>query len=157
MMRPESDPWGATAGLIGLGLMGSALAERLLGAGYAVVGYDVVAEKRTALECRGGQAAPSARAVAERARCFLFSLMTTDQVEGSLAEMGSAPRPGALVIDTTTGRPEQMAALGARLAASRIDYLDATIAGNSEETRAGTVLVLAGGEASAFAFEPRGR
>jgi 3-hydroxyisobutyrate dehydrogenase-like beta-hydroxyacid dehydrogenase len=141
---------GSRIGIIGVGLMGSALAERLLGAGFDVIGYDRVSEKSAALAARGGRSAGSPRAVAEASDSILFSLMSTDQVAASLDAMGSGLRPGTTVIDTTTGSPEQMAALGERLAALGIDYLDATIAGNSDEARAGAVLVLAGGEGAAF-------
>ena len=50
----------ATIGIVGLGLLGSAVAARLRGGGHDVVGHDVVAEKVRALEALGGQAAPSA-------------------------------------------------------------------------------------------------
>lgn len=139
-----------TVGVIGLGLMGSALATRLLRAGLAVVGYDLDPEKCAALAAIGGRAAGSPAEVAASCDSILFSVMTVEQVAASLAAMGKALCPGVLVIDTTTGAPEAMAALGARLAGEGIDYLDATIAGNSDETRAGEVLALVGGEAAAF-------
>ena len=59
-------------------------------------------------------------------------------------------KPGLIVIDTTTGDPAEMAALGADLAAQGIHYLDATISGSSVQLAAGDVLVMAGGDAAVF-------
>src|SRR2546426_5944543 len=47
-----------TVGVVGLGLLGSAVAARLRAGGHVVVGYDVVAEKVQALVAGGGGAAP---------------------------------------------------------------------------------------------------
>jgi 3-hydroxyisobutyrate dehydrogenase-like beta-hydroxyacid dehydrogenase len=59
-------------------------------------------------------------------------------------------RPGQYVIDTTTGKPSEMAAFGKRLAERGVRYLDATVAGSSAQVRARQVTVLVGGEAAAF-------
>ena len=62
-------------GLIGLGLVGSALAARLLEQGYAVVGCDIDADKTRALEASGGTTAPTPAAVAASLRT-LFKAVT---------------------------------------------------------------------------------
>src|SRR2546426_7225149 len=51
-----------TVGVVGLGLLGSAVAARLRAGGHVVVGYDVVAEKVQALVAVGGRAPPTAQA-----------------------------------------------------------------------------------------------
>src|SRR5215470_764429 len=56
-----------SVGVVGLGLLGHAVASRLLAAGHRVIGTDVLPERVDALTTLGGTAAPSARAVAERA------------------------------------------------------------------------------------------
>src|SRR2546422_7640280 len=56
-----------TVGVVGLGLLGSAVAARLRAGGHVVVGYDVVAEKVQALVAVGGRAAPTAEAGAAAA------------------------------------------------------------------------------------------
>src|SRR5262249_20805376 len=62
-----------------------------------------------------------------------------------VAEMGDGLRSGHTLVDTTTGEPEETAALGARLHERGVRYLDATVVGSSAEARAGNVVVLAGG------------
>ena len=52
----------ATVGIVGLGLLGHAVAGRLLAAGHAVVGFDVILERRDALATLGGTPASSASA-----------------------------------------------------------------------------------------------
>jgi 3-hydroxyisobutyrate dehydrogenase-like beta-hydroxyacid dehydrogenase len=52
-----------SVGLVGLGLVGSALAERLLNHGFKVVGYDIDPEKNDRLNILGGSAVPGVAAV----------------------------------------------------------------------------------------------
>ena len=134
-------------GMIGLGLMGTALTERLLEAGYTVWVHNRTREKARPLEARGARWADNPLAVCDR---VLISLYTTDTVEEMLDLLGEGLRPGQILIDTTTGEPEQTARLGARLAARRVEYLDAPISGSSEQTRRGEVTAIVGGPREAF-------
>lgn len=135
----------APIGIIGLGLMGSAIAARLRGAGFAVVGHDLDKSKHAALKRLGGRAADSAAAVADACDCLLLSLPTTSIVASVIRQLGGRLRRGTLIIDTTTGDPDATAKLGAQLARRGIRYLDATVVGSSAQVREGSVLVLAGG------------
>ena len=143
-----------TVGIIGLGLMGSALAERFLRAGRNVIGFDLRPECRRALAALGGTPAESASEVVRVAGLVLLSLPDSDAV-GVVVKEVEADLAGKTVIDTTTGDPDRTAALGARLAERGVAYLDATVAGSSQQTRAGEVVVMVGGEADVFrACEP---
>ena len=71
----------ADVGLIGIGLVGSALAERFRQAGLAVIGYDQRAGSPAALAAAGGLVAESARAVAEAVPVVVLSLPDSDAVE----------------------------------------------------------------------------
>ncbi|HIG28697.1 MAG TPA: NAD(P)-dependent oxidoreductase [Verrucomicrobiales bacterium] len=137
-------------GLIGVGLMGNALAERALESGFSVIGYDLIEERTLKLSNHGGIHASSAIEVAQSCDWLVYSVMTTEQVEASLEQCWEHLLPGQIIIDTSTGDPESMAKLGSRLAEIGVHYLDATIAGNSEETRRGEVMALVGGDAGAF-------
>ena len=144
---------GVTVGIIGLGLVGSALAELLLEHEYPVVGHDIDPARNTALADMGGETTASPAAVAERCDRIILSLMTTDivceVVEGDRGILCASRRPTCL-LDTTTGDPDETAALAERLVARGIAYLDATISGSSGQVRrrAGTVMV--GGARDAF-------
>jgi len=129
-----------TIGLIGVGLLGSAIASRLSAAGYTVLGYDIVPERRLG--------ASSAMEVARACRTIILSLPTSDVVKEVLA--GMELKPGTTIVDTTTGEPETMAAAGERLAKAGVDYLDATVLGSSQVVRNGRAVVMAGGKRQAF-------
>lgn len=135
-------------GLIGLGLMGTAMAERALAADCDVVGFDLLEVRQTALAKLGGTPVDSVSEVARRAKVLVFAVMTTAQVDESILAMGNALRRGSLIVDTTTGSPTAMMELARQLAARRVGYIDACVAGNSEQLRAGDVIVLAGGAKS---------
>lgn len=134
-------------GLIGLGLMGTALAERLLEHGRRVTVWNRTRRKAEALLERGAEW--SDNPLAECAR-VIISLYTTEVVEAVLAELESGLHAGQILLDTTTGEPERTAALGARLAARGVRYLDAPISGSSEQTRRGEATVIVGGERETF-------
>lgn len=149
MVPPASSP--RPVGLIGLGLLGSALAERLLGGGFAVLGYDLKLERREALVRLGGGSAADAHEVFRRCHRVLLSLPSHREVNEVLCGDRTSLPPGALVIDTTTGDPASSAALARDLAGQGIAYLDATVSGSSTHVRERTAVLMVGGDAAAFA------
>ena len=138
-------------GIIGLGLLGSALAERLLKGGFRVVGFDVEPSRRELLVKSGGEAVDSAQSVASQARRIVFSLPNSDVVQQVLDEISPTLAPGSIVIDTTTGDPETMTAFGRKLQSLGVHYLDATVGGSSQQARDGDVTIMAGGGEAEFA------
>lgn len=149
-------------GLIGLGLLGSALAERLLAGGRQVIGYDLQPERQAALARAGGESADSAGQVAARCRQIVLCLPDSQVVAAVVEQLRDQWRPGqrepgqrgrgqpqdgTVLVDTTTGEPAATAGLGAALATDGIAYLDATVAGSSQQARRGEILLLVGGRA----------
>jgi 3-hydroxyisobutyrate dehydrogenase-like beta-hydroxyacid dehydrogenase len=137
-------------GLIGLGLLGSAMAKRLIGAGFAVYGFDIDEDRRSQLGSIGGQTAQSASEVAETCTCIIFSLPNSGVAGTVLSEIEPKLRDGAIIIDTTTGDPDEMAGFGRRLAEGGRFYLDATVGGSSRLVEAGEAIVIVGGDAGAY-------
>ncbi len=137
-------------GLVGIGLLGTALAERFLAGGHAVVGFDAREERRQALTEMGGEAANSPDEIAACCRRIVLALPDAGVVAAVLGEMGDRLTPRTTLLDTTTGDPEQTARTGTALAAKGITYLDACVLGSSEQARAGDVVVMAGGDAEAI-------
>jgi 3-hydroxyisobutyrate dehydrogenase-like beta-hydroxyacid dehydrogenase len=138
-------------GMVGLGLLGTALAERLLQSGWAVTGFDLDPERRAALARLGGRPAAELRETLAAADRLVLSLPTSQDVEAVLDGLGPSLRAGLVVIDTTTGDPDRTAALGAALAARGVRYLDAAVSGSSEQVRAADAVLLVGGEPADFA------
>lgn len=143
-----------TVGLVGIGLAGTALAERFLAAGLGVVGYDIDRARCAHLEALGGTAVGSAAAVARASRRVVLSLLTTEIVRSVVSGQGglleARPLP-EYVIDTTTGDPDETVAVGDLLALRGVDYLDATLSGSSQQIRAGEAVVMVGATPNAFA------
>jgi 3-hydroxyisobutyrate dehydrogenase-like beta-hydroxyacid dehydrogenase len=136
-------------GLIGLGLMGGALAERFRGAGLRVIGYDPREDARDRLRDIGGGAVASVEGVFSGARVVVLSLPNSEVVAEVIRDAGKSLL-GATIIDTTTGDPAASERIGRRLAESGTDYLDATLTGSSAQARAGEVIVTAGGRPEVF-------
>jgi 3-hydroxyisobutyrate dehydrogenase-like beta-hydroxyacid dehydrogenase len=143
----QTGPNQKTIGIIGLGLMGTALTERLLEHGYQVAVWNRTRSKADPLLARGAEWADNPLARCERA---IISLYTTEVVVQVLEQMQAGLHPGQIVLDTTTGDPEQTVALGQRLSSRGVRYLDAPISGSSEQTRRGEATVIVGGERKAF-------
>ena len=139
-----------TIGMIGLGLMGTALARRFLRRGLGVLGYDLSPERRDELARAGGHAAESAIDVVRQCETIILSLPDSGVVASVIESIETDLRAGQLVIDTTSGESLQTAATGARLARHGVRFLDATIAGSSAQVADGQVIVMVGGDEAAF-------
>lgn len=139
-----------TIGLIGVGLVGTALAERLLENGWQVIGYDLDPSRLEHLQSISGDVATNPSEVFSRATTIVLSLPTS-AIATNIVSALTGPLSGKLVIDTTTGEPSEMVALGEYYAARGASYLDATIAGSSTQVRTGDVIVMVGGEDAAVA------
>jgi 3-hydroxyisobutyrate dehydrogenase-like beta-hydroxyacid dehydrogenase len=140
-------------GLIGIGLVGAALAENLNRAGYFVVGCDIDSSRCRHLEKMGGRAVSTPREVAANVRRVFLSLMTTDIVRAVL--MGSdgvlqAHKPPDYIIDTTTGDPDGTVEIARQLEKQNIRYLDAPISGSSQQIRNREGVVMVGGRHDAY-------
>lgn len=134
-------------GVIGLGLMGTAITERLLDHGYAVSIWNRTREKANGLLSRG--AIWSDNPVADCSR-VIVSLYTSEIVAEVIDHMSSGLRDGQIIVDTTTGEPSDAVSLSGRLALRGVRYLDAPISGSSEQTRRGEATVMVGGAKSDF-------
>jgi len=131
------DSTNASIGIIGMGLMGSAL-MRTTG---AACGWDMDATR-----CVNAAAADE---VVARCDVLFLCLPHTGTVREVLGSV--VLKAGLIVIDASTGDPRQMAALGDELARQGVHYLDATISGSSAQLDQRDVLVMVGGEEAMFA------
>jgi 3-hydroxyisobutyrate dehydrogenase-like beta-hydroxyacid dehydrogenase len=137
-------------GLIGMGLVGQALIERLLAAGHQVIGFDVDQASRNSAAGKGVEIAPNARAVAMECEVIFLSLPNHDIVQSVMEQLTPVLRPGMIVVDTTTGSPSIVEAIAARLDAKGVYWVDATISGSSDQLYRGEVTILAGGTSIAI-------
>lgn len=132
-------------GLIGVGLLGSALAERMMGGGLPVAGYDLNPAALERLRVLGGSAAAAPHELAVRCRKIVLCLPDSHIVADVVHRLEDKLPREALLIDATTGDPEDTAALGKHLAERGIGYVDATIAGSSQQVLRGEAGIMLGG------------
>jgi 3-hydroxyisobutyrate dehydrogenase-like beta-hydroxyacid dehydrogenase len=140
-------------GLIGLGLVGSALTERLIADDFHIVGFDIDHAKCEQVEQLGGVAVNSPAQVAQQTERVILSLPDTDAVlqvvegPGGILEAKNVP---GYIIDTTTGEPDKTASLVQRLAERDVYFLDAPFSGSSQQVRDKEVIFMVGGEKAAY-------
>jgi 3-hydroxyisobutyrate dehydrogenase-like beta-hydroxyacid dehydrogenase len=143
-----------TVALIGMGLLGSALAENLLEAGFAVRGYDTAPERMRQHAERGGHVAASPADAARGASAVMTCLMTADIVREALLGPAGAleeAAPGVVAIDNSTIHPDASAALAAELGRRGIAMLDAPVGGSSGQARRREAPMVVGGDPEVFA------
>ena len=142
-------------GLIGLGLLGHAIASRLTAAGgtYDVVGYDVVPERVAALERLGGHAASSAAAVADAAEAIcvvLPSLAAVEEVILGADGLVARGRTGQTIVQMSTISPALTRRLAREVEGRGRHFLDCPISGTSAMVARGDGVVFVGGERAVF-------
>lgn len=140
-------------GIVGLGLVGHAIGQRLRLAGFRTIGFDLRAEAREAFASQGGVAVDTVAEMGERADVVVLAVFSTadvlDVVEGA-AGLLSRGKVHTL-IDCSTGTPETLEALAARLARRGVAFIEAPLSGSSQQIAAGEATVLMGGDADAIA------
>jgi 3-hydroxyisobutyrate dehydrogenase-like beta-hydroxyacid dehydrogenase len=133
-------------GIAGLGLLGGALAHRLLTNGFSPRGFDIDAAKTAAFAKAGGIAA-TLDGVA-RADVVLLAVFDTSQVEGVFENaLIPALTPGApkIVLCASTCDPDRIAALAAKVA-PQIALIETPVSGSSAQVRNGDGVGLLGGD-----------
>ncbi len=117
---------GKAVGLIGVGLLGSTLADRLIDKGIAVRGFDTNEDRLRVLTHGGGIACHSGAEVVQRCDVLFLSLPSSDKVLALVQQLRRSFKSGQIVLDTTTGDPEQMIAVGHSLAELGVHYIETT-------------------------------
>jgi 2-hydroxy-3-oxopropionate reductase len=139
---------------IGLGIMGSPMAENLIAAGHDVTGYTLEPDRLARLEARGGTAAGSvAEAVAE-ADVIVTMVPASPQVEAvAYGEDGilAHARKGALLIDMSSITPQTSIDLARAAAEKGIRVLDAPVSGGEAGAVEAVLSIMVGGDAEDFA------
>jgi 3-hydroxyisobutyrate dehydrogenase-like beta-hydroxyacid dehydrogenase len=139
-------------GLVGIGLMGAALARRLLDAGFRVIGFDIDADKRAKFAALGGEVVGSVAEIGQHCRISLIAVMTTAQVEAVVEGEGGLIASGGearIALCTATCEPDRIAALAGRAAARGFAFLDAPVSGTSQQVLQGDGYGLIAGDAAA--------
>jgi len=143
-----------TVGFIGLGLMGTPIALKLRAAGYPLRVWGRSPEKlRPALE-QGAEEADSPKHLAKQCDIVVLCVTDTNAVEtvvfgeDGIVEGGCS---GAVLVDHSSIKPDATRGFATRIEAEcGMQWLDAPVSGGPAGVERGTLVVMAGGEESAF-------
>jgi 3-hydroxyisobutyrate dehydrogenase len=143
----------AELGFIGLGIMGSRMAARLIAAGHTLVVHDVNEAAVAEIVAKGASAAKSAADVASRSDVVLLSLPKPDVVEAVLtgADGVIGGTRAKTVIDTSTTGSQVIVRAAPLLADKGITLIDAPVSGGVPGAANGTLTVMVGGDPATFA------
>ena len=145
------DLTGRSVGVIGLGLMGRPMARNLAKAGATLVVHSRSPGPVAELAAEGMSPAASPAEVAARADTVVLMLSDTVAVETVAAGLMEALRPGQLVIDMGTTAVEPTRRLAEAVRAKGAAWVDAPVSGGTVAAEAGSLTIMAGGSAEAFA------
>jgi 3-hydroxyisobutyrate dehydrogenase-like beta-hydroxyacid dehydrogenase len=137
--------------IIGVGLLGSAVASRLLAGGFAVTGYDSRPEQLKALGPRGLRAASNLTEAATGADAVFTILPSLETVEAAILGPGgllAGLARSATLIQMSTISPTLTRRLGEAAASAGVGFLDAPMSGTSAMVERGDCTIFAGGDAS---------
>jgi 3-hydroxyisobutyrate dehydrogenase-like beta-hydroxyacid dehydrogenase len=138
-------------GLIGLGRMGSAMAQRFAQRGFEVIGWDQNPVAVAALAESGGTTAPHARAVASAA-AFVVTTITEDSgvrgIFGGPDGMLQGDIADTLFIEMSTLQPITVRDLAPTIESHGARIVDAPVLGTIPSVRDGTLVALVGGAAA---------
>ena len=139
-------------GFIGLGNMGSAIALRLVRAGYPLTVLDLNKEKMEPLIKAGAATAETPKRVAERSTIVLASLQPSDVETVACGEHGiaEANQGGVMFIDLSSTAPELAIKVSDALRARGIEMLDAPVSGADIGATNGHLTIFAGGNYAAY-------
>jgi 3-hydroxyisobutyrate dehydrogenase len=137
----------APIGIIGLGLIGAAVCERLIDAGMPLLGFDIDPARCESLEANGGLVAASVRELANQSRVVIVAVYSGTQAEALLDDIedGAGGLPTTMICMTTCA-PHEIARLSERTVNAGIALIEAPVSGTSAELRDGRAVMLLGAE-----------
>lgn len=136
-------------GYIGLGTMGSAMAENLIKAGYPLTVYNRTVSKAERFIALGAQLAESPAEVARRSEVVFVNVSDTpDVLEVVLGANGAieGAHPGMILVDHSTIKPSASREIHKRLQEVEVSALDAPVSGGDIGARNATLTIMVGGE-----------
>ncbi len=141
---------GERIAIIGLGIMGSAMAHNLLAAGFQVGGFDIDAARGESLAAAGVDLAASATAAAAEAEFVLTSLPSHQALDDTVAGLIREPRRKLVVIETSTLPLEAKQEAHDQLAGAGTVLLDCPLSGTGAQAATRDLAVYASGDEAAY-------
>ncbi len=137
-------------GVVGLGIMGSAMSRHLIDAGFEVHGFDIVPEKRDAFAAMGGHPQPSGAEVARATELVLLSLPTIPSLADATADVVAGAHEGLITAEMGVFPIESKQQAFDRFAEAGVELMDVPVSGTGLQAADATLVVMASGTQSAF-------
>ena len=139
-----------SVGMIGLGIMGSAMSKNLIKAGFSVIGYDVLPRAVDAFVAAGGRAAKSVGEVGSSADILITSLPAASALFDVARELLTLPRADRIVAETSTFTLDDKTKAQEQLGQVDIIMLDCPLSGSEVQALERDVLVYGSGPKEAY-------
>ena len=137
-------------GIVGLGIMGGAIAKNLAAAGWQVIGFDIAKEQCDAARAAGVEIAKSAADVAARAATILVSLPKPEALMATVEAIADAKLPRRTIAELSTFSLDDKAEAEATLRKAGHTLLDCPLSGTGSQARTKDLVVYASGDAQAI-------
>ena len=148
---PKASEWPGAVGVIGLGIMGSAIARNLVKAGRRVVGYDSDEAACNRAEANGVNIAADAAHLASQVELMLTSLPSEQALNDTVTNLIEGPHADGLVLaELSTLGLECKLANAHTLAAHGVTLLDCPISGTGSQAVSGDIVIYGSGDEQAF-------
>src|SRR3989440_6191982 len=153
MMERENDKLKPSLGFMGMGHMGSHMAQRLLDAGYPLTVYDRTHEKTQQVGQRGAHVGQTPKELAANSQ-FVMACVTDDQAQhdvmfgpdGALAGVHA----GSMMIDLSTVSPDASRRLFQAAKEKDVPMIDAAVSGSVPQVEQGSLVIFVGGDHKTF-------
>jgi 3-hydroxyisobutyrate dehydrogenase-like beta-hydroxyacid dehydrogenase len=139
-----------TVAVIGLGIMGGAIARNLVAAGFAISGFDIDSARMNTLAAERIAVRGSAAEAAQGADLLLTSLPSVAALDDTVASIAENPQPGQILAELSTLPIEAKETARDRLAAARIVMLDCPLSGTGAQAVTRDLALYGSGDEAAF-------
>jgi L-threonate 2-dehydrogenase len=137
-------------GIVGLGIMGGAIAKNLSAAGWQVIGFDIAKDRCAEAKAAGVEIAASAAAVAAKATNILVSLPKPEALIATVEAIADAKLPRRVIVELSTFSLDDKTEAEAALRAAGHTMLDCPLSGTGSQARTKDLVVYASGDAQAI-------
>jgi len=141
-------------GIIGLGRMGMAIAQRLVHAGHSVVGFDTNSSVRSAAAAHGIQVVNTISLINRDARIIWLMIPAGLPVDSVLEQITAGSRPGDIIVDGGNSNFHDSIRRSERLSHLDISFLDCGTSGGVHGVQNGFCLMIGGDKKSYEFLEP---
>lgn len=135
-----------SVGVIGLGKMGSKVAESIVNSGYKLIVYDINPKASQTLVEMGAVAVEKVVEMLNKVDIVLTSLPNTNTVKGIYEDLLKKAKPNTIFVEMSTIDPSYISELAINVSRQNCQLVDLPVSGSPDEARVGKLVLMAGGD-----------